>query len=1150
MAQLVYRSRQKRGYLYRDLAIVDTTNTSPLYFNIAEIPLTFTAGKNLIKVGVNGPFLKPNSDFDIEVLDYEGNPLYVEYTGFVDRFKFHYYTVYVYDLTKAGSGTVTLVGIANTTQEGIPIYLPASQHSREFNVKWSTTVNIKPLERNTTDIHFLEGPDVAVSQVLTPYRFNLGTYSINKTLFTQSLEGLKIITTTNRGVDFTTNSTINIQDIESLNNTYNYFQKSSTTNIVKTNTRKTNAEVENGFIYSEYSRFSTILHDSQSRLTKDMEGSTFSFDNQDAGTSIINDWIYYPFTASNTISVLGGSGSLPDQLAAYTPKIVTVLNSQYAVLDSAPSIQVVDSGGRSQPQVRDFTFAKILNATGAFAYPTSSVNEVESYNLSSSYLQFTITDFKPVTGKVYRIKTYVKEAGQNTEYYQLNDHIVTPPEYLVDSDKPNQAVYAKNKSDFFTYGEFTDPAIPADYWRGFVVENNQIQQYSFNNSASISHYPLSNALQILSSGSIKRGLTSRYYQTYIQDEPYTISFYCALEPGVELEVYMSSTPLSENLSGFTGPRAFSSTRNYESGSLGTFNKYGKYIGKVSNIKGTATRFYDNIVFDFYPDADGFGRPVLYLKNDPNISGSAFVSSLSITPLDLVGYSPSILQFSAAPPDSLWILYDDDASLSQSIDVKMEYYTVDGKQSEYVTYIPNLLLNMVNEVPGFCAGSTSKFNEQCPFYYEVGDDPSNDTTRPVAGTASLDPSSFDPNTYYFWPSFSVNSYAGYSWNIKSFTVAPGAYNSTNLNYSVANSQITTSWVRYDPILPLYTATVPAAGPFPIMYTSIDGGMPDTPVTYSSTWIDERDSLPVEGTRPFYLAHGAAIDRYATAKSHSLLLLESNTAEVQADPIKKENLQKYLRSSRLYFPATTSLYPYDFYENGAIYNVRFNLATVPDFDLFGHTYTYSDVGTVINNAIGSEVSTWAQEVVDREKYQPDKTGAKLMVYIADVASPIGSELLVPGRGGFFPPKNNIATITNGLPGGTPPAITFYDSGSGYLISTYDLILVQYGEKAQLVFDASCLDFELDPDPLALPGSYRIYMKDNTGFWGGVISNIEWCKVGITTDPKFIKPVNFNDAFNTFVPFNPPPPIPPKNPFKTGSLFFNPGWPVEQQTDQQQQ
>ena len=1146
MGPTVYKKRQKRNYLYRDLAIFDTSATSPLYFNVLEIPQVFTAGKNVVKVGINGPFLKQGSEFDLEVLDFEGNPLYVEFSGFVDRYNYSYFTVYVYDINKQGAGTITLVGEAKTTPEGYPITLGASQHVKEFNVKWVKNVSIKPLERNTSDILFYKSPVVNVSQVLTPYRFNLGTYSINKDLYTQSLAGLEIISTTNRGVDFSINKSKDVQDLESLNNTYNYFQKSSTATSIKSNLRKRNGEVESGYVYSEYTRFNTLLYDSQSRLSKDMEGSTFAFDDQDSGHSIIHQLQYYPYTASSIIQIKGESGSLPSQFTAYRPKIVSVLNSQYAILDSPPTVRVFDSSSRSQPIETDFIFSKISHVTGAFAYPTSSNDVIESINLSSSYIQFTITDFNPIAGDVYRLKTYVKEAGQSTEYYQLNDHIVQPPEYLIDSDKPNQAVYTKNKSDFFTYGEFTDPTIPANYWRGFVVDvGGEIQQYSFNLSASISQHPLANSMRVYSSGSVRRGFASRYYQTFIQDEPYSLSFYCTLEPGLELEVYMSSTPLKDTLSDITGPKAFYSTRNYAPDITGSISKFGKLVGKVSNYSGSATRTYDNVVFDFYPDEEGFGRPVFLLNVDPQKSGSAYISSISLTPLDLVGHTPSILQFAAAPPDSLWILYDDDAHMSQSIDVKIEYFTVDGKQSEFVTYIPNLQLNVVNEIPGFCAGATSRFNDHCPFYYEVGTGSLATTDKPNSGLVTLDPRLWTGSGTAFWPTFSVNSYDGFSWNIKAFTFS-SSY--AAVTYSIANSFITTSWFRYDPMLPLYDTVLPTITyqPFEVMYSVTGSITPYLPPTYSSTWIDEHSALPIlPGRRPFYEADGAAISKYDIAKSQSLLLEYSNVAFIQTSASRLNNLQTYLKTTRLYYPATTGSFPYDFYENGAIYNVRFNIAQVPTLP---SPLAYGDDGAVINNNLASEVATWSSLTIDDTKYQPDKIGAKLMVYIADVATPLydstvsGVPMIVPGTPGFFPPKNNIATITNGAPGGVPPAIRYYDSGSGYLIDTYDLLLVQYGEKAQLVFDACGLDFEIDSGSSyadIYPGSYKIYMTGSQGFWGGVISDIEWCKVGITTDPRYIKPINFNNELKTFIPYRLPTRFIPINPNISESVNVPPSW-----------
>ena len=142
---------------------------------------------------------------------------------------------------------------------------------------------------------------------------------------------------------------------------------------------------------------------------------------------------------------------------------------------------------------------------------------------------------------------------------------------------------------------------------------------------------------------------------------------------------------------------------------------------------------------------------------------------------------------------------------------------------------------------------------------------------------------------------------------------------------------------------------------------------------------------------------------------------------------------------------------------------------------------------------------------------------MGYIADVGTPVTNSILITGREGFFPPANNVVTIGNGY--STTPTIAFYDSGSGYNVESYDILLVQYGEKAQLVFDASGLEYQLDSN-----GYYKITNNVNQAFWGGVISDIEWCKIGVTTDDRFIKPANFSDIFSTFISYTPPPPAPP--------------------------
>lgn len=1153
MFESIYKKRQRRGYADKIYSIEDSSPSSDQYFNVKEIPSVLTAGKNVIKLGLDGPKLKASTDVDIEVLDADGNSLYIEYADYKDRFGYYYFAVYVYDLMPAGIGSIDIVGTALYTPTGRETYLPASEHVFEHNVRWRTLVDIRPTERNVTDIHFQKSPKVTVSQVLVPYKFNVGTYNINTKLTTRSIDELTIVNTRNVGFDVKMNTSEDILDIEDLRNTYNYFQESSTANIVQTNIRKYHREVVDGYVYSEYFRHGAILKYQSTDpkafdtapFTKDMEGSLLSFADIDNGVSMITKWLISPASGS-LYEIRGGSGSLPTQYTRYTPKIVSVINGKQAILSHAPTIDIIDKSGRKGPVERELEISKLQYAVGNFAYPTSTQEEIESISLSSSYLQFTITDFKPIVGDVYRIKTYIKEAGANTEYNLINDHIVKAPEYLIDTDKTNQAVYVKNQSDFFLYGEFTGPEVASEYWRGFFVSSStRLEQYSFINSASyspVTNFPLANSIKITNTGSYQRGLFTRYFQTYLPNEPYSLSFYCMLDPGCELEVYMSSTTLKETQDAFQAPKAFKQSPNYyPSGSR--YSKFGKLIGKVKNLDSTSRKFYDNVVFDFYSEDDGFGRPLFLLKTYSTSSLTAYISSVSITPLDLVGYTPSILQYAAPTPDTLSILQDDEAHLSQSVDVKLEYYTSDGKQSEYVTYIPNLVLNMLNETPGFCASELSSFDNQCPLYYEIGTDPSHETVKPNLGTSSLEPRLYEPETY-FWPTFSLNNYAGYSWNMWSFRIGGDDYmndfewvqpsTASIFWMTPATATITSSWFRYDPFLPLYNATIPTTNPADIlglMYSHKTDPFNPQRSFFSAAPVDQISTNA--DTRPFYLGDGVALDKFNLAYKHETLLgllPSSNVYEIQQNPTALGMFDEYLKSSRLYYPATTSIYEHGFFENGGVYNVKFKITTAPEFN---QTYrAFNDVDTPGHNTPinANNDITQISVIADNTRFTPDK-GAKLMVYIADVASALPSnKLIVPGVGGFFPPKSNIVTIGNFY--GGMPEMVFFDSGSGYRTDVYDLILVQYGEQGQLVFDASGLEFELDTDPAAYSGSYKVYHNVLNKIWGGIITDIEWCKIGTTTDARFLKPTNFDSEVSKYVQKRGQP----------RSLYIDPDYPVD--------
>jgi hypothetical protein len=65
-----------------------------------------------------------------------------------------------------------------------------------------------------------------------------------------------------------------------------------------------------------------------------------------------------------------------------------------------------------------------------------------------------------------------------------------------------------------------------------------------------------------------------------------------------------------------------------------------------------------------------------------------------------------------------------------------------------------------------------------------------------------------------------------------------------------------------------------------------------------------------------------------------------------------------------------------------------------------------------------------------------------------------------------------------------MSFYNPASGYLIESFNLNVIQYGSTGQLVFEAS--------------GSLT-----SDQYFGCIIDDVQFCKIGVTTDPALIKP-----------------------------------------------
>jgi hypothetical protein len=691
-----YRIPQPRGYSERTYYIEDTSETSPEYFNIEFFPIVVGGGRHIIKIKGNGLNLRQNKTIDVEIIDAEGQRIFCEVVDYVDRFNNYYISIDIYDITAQGIATAYFVGEALLDLDGNPI---PPQYRDEYNVRWKKQFNVLPFERNNADLIFDEPPIVSVAQILTPARqlTNSTASAYNYTYQTSSANLLNIVTSDFQGYDRDFASSANILDPRLKDIMVNPLRRPMTMNSVPTTIRRTDADIQNGNIVSYTSRFNTIIKASQSFFRKEMVGAYFEF----------YDSLSTPLRLAPSLPTgITISGSLSDQFRDYNSTIVEVINDTQAILSKPLQITTIDSNGVQSDRQSTFTYKQASLFTGSIAYIPTDMTYVTSSTVSQSYVEFTFYDMNPISGQVYRIKTSTKLGSVTGDYKMLNDQIVRPVEYLTDAQYPNGINYARHISDYKLIGHFTTQSVFDDYW-SYIVETptNFDPIYSYLSSSVQAE-----SVRLQARYTESAILTTQYNQNYNNNQTYTLSFYVTLDPYTELEIHMNSEPLNTYI---TAPQlypiAFEKSKNIEKQRYsGDLSRFGKYVGRIVNDS-PRRKYYSNVSFDYETDNSGLGRPLLRARiiDEMNITGSAYISEVSIHPYTINGFTPNIIQY-AVPLSSELVTA---ATLTQSIDFKIDYFDYTGKQSEYVTFLDNIILNLESTIT-----SNQCQDDKLYFYY--------------------------------------------------------------------------------------------------------------------------------------------------------------------------------------------------------------------------------------------------------------------------------------------------------------------------------------------------------------------------------------------------------------------------------------------------
>ncbi len=134
-----------QGLADLNVLIEDTSLASPDYFRILKMPSELTLGINIFRFSGNPDLFLENTPIYVEILDYNGNPVYYETsidTNSVENIAI--VSIYVTSETAPGIGTVIICSTANKTAKGIKL------DTSKINVRWKYSLSINTGKRNET----------------------------------------------------------------------------------------------------------------------------------------------------------------------------------------------------------------------------------------------------------------------------------------------------------------------------------------------------------------------------------------------------------------------------------------------------------------------------------------------------------------------------------------------------------------------------------------------------------------------------------------------------------------------------------------------------------------------------------------------------------------------------------------------------------------------------------------------------------------------------------------------------------------------------------------------------------------------------------------------------------------------------------------
>ena len=403
--------------------LIEDRSQESVYFSVKQLNSVFTGGRNAFLITGTG-LLEPGTNINVEIIDVNGNTVYLEAIKNFSEAGSRVITVEVYENTPRGPAILTIVGTARKYSNGNPI---PSNWTGKTNLRWQKKLVIEPKSRNNTSIRIKNNPEIIASELF------LTASLLSQSYITQPIQNFvlkpKTVLAKQKGYVV-------------LNDCTNFQFKSFHLNPI----------ITGSFTLQKRQYTGTIPATTESYVI--LESHTASLNLPLASLN-----------ASKSFTDVNITSSIDKSILNVTP----LSNGQYEISD-----QYLTTSNNQYTRTASSITGSVL-----YGYTSESVTLL---NNVISYANLRIIKLDTFSGEVFRVKTANKQAGAQTDFTFIADTPTTVGEILFATASGVQNYREQ------PIGIFNTDAILTSSWYAYLITGSAIPDPSYLDNTVSSSY--------------------------------------------------------------------------------------------------------------------------------------------------------------------------------------------------------------------------------------------------------------------------------------------------------------------------------------------------------------------------------------------------------------------------------------------------------------------------------------------------------------------------------------------------------------------------------------------------------------------------------------------------------------------------------------